>query len=71
MKSDNLKVALAATVGFGSPATNLMVDSAEPVLKLLLLAAQLGVAVVTILFIFRKWKNAEKKPAAKKPRRKR
>lgn len=69
MKSENLKVGVAAVLGVGSPAANLVLDNLEPVLKLLLLAGQLGVAVVTILFIHRKWTNA-KKPA-RKPRRKR
>lgn len=30
-------------------------------MKVLLLAGQIGVAVVTILYIYRKWKNANKK----------
>lgn len=70
MKNENIKVGVAAMLGFGSPATNLIFDQTEPILKLLLLAGQLGVAIVTILFIARKWKNAEKKPAPK-PRKSR
>jgi len=58
---EQLKVYSAALLGFGAPATNWFVEVAEPLLKLLLLVGQIGVAVVTILYIVQKWRNAKSK----------
>lgn len=58
--SDNFRVAVAATFGAGSPITNWFVNLG-PVLDVLLTLGQFGVAVVTVLYILRKWKNAKEK----------
>ncbi len=57
---DNLKVLFASVLGFGAPASNWFLDTAEPMLRVLLLAAQLAVAVVTALYIYSKWKKNRK-----------
>jgi len=57
---DNLKVGLAAVVGVASPSTNWFVTDAEPVLRLVLLAGQIGVAVLTSIYIYRKIKSKSK-----------
>lgn len=57
--SDNLKVAVAALFGAGSPTANWFLNL-EPTLDVVLRAGQIAVAVVTVLYIFRKWKNARK-----------
>lgn len=62
MTRDGLKVTGASLLGFGAPSVNWIVEVGEPVLKLLLLLAQFGVAVATIFYISRKWKQAGKKP---------
>ena len=48
---DNIRVFSAALLGFGAPSMNWMLDIGEPTLKLLVLAGQFGVAVVTMLYI--------------------
>lgn len=58
--SDNVRVAVAAVFGAGSPATNWFLNLG-PVLDVLLTIGQVGVAVVTILYILRKRKNAKAK----------
>lgn len=58
--SDNFRVTIAAVFGAGSPVTNWFVDLG-PLLNVLLTLGQVGVAAVTILYIFRKWKNAKAK----------
>lgn len=54
---DNLKVTVAALLGTAAPGTSFLFDGVEPVLRVLLLAAQLAVSVVTALYIYSKWKN--------------
>lgn len=54
----DIKVYSAATVGFGLPSINLFLQNWEPVLKDLVLLGQFGVAVVTVLYVYRKWKNS-------------
>lgn len=58
---DNLQVSLAATLGIGSSGLNPVLDVVNPWLQALLLLGQIGVAVVTIWFIYRKAKNTPKK----------
>lgn len=58
---EHLKVYSAALLGFSSPAVNLVVDAIEPILRVLLLLGQVGVAVVTILYIVQKLRNARDK----------
>lgn len=58
--SDNFRVAVAAIFGTGSPATNWFLDLG-PVLDVLLTAGQVGVAVVTTLYIVRKWRALKSK----------
>lgn len=64
---ENLQVSLAAFLGIGSPGLNLVIDTVEPVLRAALLLGQFGVAIVTILYIYRKWKQAAKK--TRRPRK--
>lgn len=54
---DDIKIFAASAVGVGAPATNWFLDFVEPLLRIFVLAGQLGVAVVTILYIYSKWKN--------------
>lgn len=58
---ENLQVSVAAAFGIGSPGLNLVLNAVEPALRAGLLIGQLGVAIVTILYIYRKWKQAGKK----------
>lgn len=58
--NENLKVASASLLGLFSPTVGGLLGVMEPVLKILLLAGQVGVAAVTILYILRKWHNARK-----------
>lgn len=66
---DSFKVTFASILGLGAPSVNWVVEAGEPLLKLLVLAGQLGVAIVTILYIFRKWKNAAKKQNPRRSRK--
>lgn len=63
------KVYSAAILGFTAPGLNLFVDTVEPILKSLVLLGQFGVAAVTILYIFSKWKQISVPPSPKKKRR--
>ena len=63
---DNFQVSLAALFGFGSPGLNLVLDVVNPLLQALLLLGQVGVAAVTIWFIYRKAKNVTPKRRKKK-----
>lgn len=58
--SDNVRVAVAAVFGAGSPATNWFLNLG-PVLDILLTIGQVGVAVVTMLYILRKWRDLKSK----------
>lgn len=58
---EHLQVSFAALFGIGSPGLNLVIDVVEPIVHMGLLLGQLGVAIVTILYIYRKWKQAAKK----------
>lgn len=67
---DGLKVGAASLFGFGAPGMNLVVEVGEPLLKLLVLLGQSGVALMTILYIFAKWKQAKAKPRrVRRPRK--
>lgn len=55
---EQLKVYSAAILGLVTPTLQGIFDFAEPLLKLLLLVGQVGVAVATILYIVQKWRNA-------------
>lgn len=57
---DNIRVAVAAVFGAGSPAANWFVNLG-PLLDVLLTAGQVGVAVVTMLYIVRKWRALKSK----------
>lgn len=63
---DNFQVSLAALLGFGSPGLNLILDVVNPVLQVLLALGQIGVAVTTLWFIYRKAKNIRPKRRKKK-----
>lgn len=60
MNNDNFRVGVAAVFGAGSPVANWFVD-VEPALKVLLLLAQVSVAIATSFYIWRKWQNAKAK----------
>lgn len=51
------KVYLASLLGFGAPSVNFFLDHIGTVLQNLVLLGQFGVAVVTILYIYSKWKK--------------
>lgn len=55
--SDNLKVTAAAVVGSAAPASSWFFEVATPWLGTLLTLGQIGVAVITILYIYRKWRS--------------
>lgn len=55
--SDNIRVAVAAIFGAGSPTATWFVE-VEPTLKVVLLLGQISVAVATSFYIWRKWRNA-------------
>lgn len=55
--SEALKVKTAALLGFGSPAVNLFLKNIEPILNTLILIGQIGVATVTILYIYSKYRK--------------
>jgi len=57
---EQLKVYSVALVGFASTTFQNLFDLAEPLLKLLLLVGQVGVAAATILYILAKWRNARR-----------
>lgn len=66
------KVYSAAIVGFTAPGMNLLFETIEPALKALVLLGQFGVAAVTILYIFSKWKQiSAPSPKTKRRTRKR
>jgi len=72
---DHLQVTLAALLGVGSPGLSGVLAVSEPYLQASLVVGQIGVAIVTILYIYRKWEQVEKtvrrprKSVAKKVRR--
>lgn len=53
------KVKIAALTGVGVPF--IFVEHVGPVLDVLIKFGQFGVAVVTILYIYAKWRNARRK----------
>lgn len=53
----DLKVYSAAIFGFSLPGANLLMQNIGPVLNTLVLLGQVGVAAVTILYIYTKWKK--------------
>jgi hypothetical protein len=65
---EQLKVYSAALLGFGAPATNWFVEVAEPLLKLLLLVGQIGVATATIFYIVAKWRKVQSERADQQKR---
>jgi hypothetical protein len=58
---EHFQVSFAAMLGIGSPGLNLVLDVVNPVLQALLTVGQIGVAIATVLYIYRKWKTAGKK----------
>jgi len=59
--SDWLKVKLAAVLGIGSPWLLSLVDKFGPVLDVIIKLGQVGVAAITIIYIFTKWRKLRKK----------
>lgn len=58
---DDIKVYSAAAFGVGFPGVNLLLQDWEPILKAAVLLGQFGVAVVTILYVYRKWRKMRDK----------
>jgi len=58
--SEQSKVALASLLGVATPGANLFLGGVEPALKIILLVAQIAVAVFTALYIYSKWKKNRK-----------
>lgn len=56
----DIKVYAAAILGIGTPGVSGFFQSMGPWLEALVRLGQVGVAVVTILYILRKWKNLRK-----------
>jgi hypothetical protein len=54
------KVKLAAVVGIASPWLAELLTKAGPVLDVVIKLGQIGVAAVTVLYIWTKWRNARK-----------
>lgn len=52
-----VKVYAAAFFGFGFPGLNVFLQNIEPLLKALVLIGQIGVAAVTVVYIYSKWKS--------------
>lgn len=57
---ENLKVAVASLLGVVAPGANLFLEGASAVLNVLLLVAQLAVAIASALYIWSKWKKNRK-----------
>jgi len=57
---DNIKVSAASFVGVVTPSANIFLDGVEPALKVLLLLAQIAVAVTSALYVYSKWKKNRK-----------
>lgn len=51
------KVYAAALFGFSFPGLNVFLENIEPLLKALVLVGQFGVAAITVLYIYSKWKS--------------
>lgn len=64
--SDNIRVFTASLLGFGAPASNCIIDLAEPFFRVLVLAGQFGVAVATIVYIAVKCKNSARSTRRRK-----
>lgn len=60
MWTEQVKVYTAALFGFSFPSVNLLLHNLSDLLNALVLLGQVGVAAVTILYIFAKWKNIRK-----------
>ena len=58
---DSVKVSLAAATGVSVPVLDKLVGTAEPIARMLLLTGQIVVTIVTILYIWRKWRNIKRK----------
>lgn len=57
----DIKVYAAAILGIGTPGVNGWLENIGPIFEALVHLGQVGVAVVTILYILRKWKNLKNK----------
>ncbi len=59
--AETWKVKSAAMIGLAAPGVNLFLRNLEPVLNTLILAGQIGVSAVTIIYIYKKWKHIPKR----------
>jgi hypothetical protein len=59
--TDLMKVKLAAVVGIGSPWLTDLFLKFGPALDFIIKLGQVGVAIVTILYIWRKWRKLKDK----------
>ena len=58
---DWVKVKFAAVTGLTTTALPTFMEKVSPVLDVLIKAGQVGVAAVTIGYIYTKWRNARRK----------
>lgn len=56
-----LKVKFAAVTGLATTTLPTFLDHVSPILDILIKAGQIGVAAVTIGYIYTKWRNARRK----------
>lgn len=56
---DWVKVKFAAIVGISAPWVMHLAEKISPILDILIKVGQVGVAVVTILYIFAKWRKVK------------
>jgi hypothetical protein len=66
MNTESVKVYLASLLGFGAPSTNFFVESGEPLLRVLVLAGQFGVALATIVYISFKCRQLSRQKSSDK-----
>lgn len=59
--AETWKVKSAAMIGIAAPGVNLFLRNLEPVLNAIILVGQIGVSTVTILYIYKKWKQIPKR----------
>lgn len=60
MTSEHFKVTAASILGMATPGASLFLSGVEPVLRVLLLVAQIAVAICSALYVYSKWKKNRK-----------
>jgi len=70
MNFDSIKVYSASLFGFGTPSVGWFVDIGEPVMKILVLVGQFGVALATVIYISLKCRGVARRQKSDHPKRK-